>query len=204
MNSIDGRKNNHERVFGQSLEPSSPARARVEESASEKLDKKRARPPRSTRRRRRRRLARTRDLPRRRIYLEGETDFEIGGGARERSNLSRESRQSSSRLYARVAPEPPPVIASSSRRAVASLARASTRRRTLTGPRAVRFATRGAGANARTLEMERDAESMAWRCDVPEGRRDGEEAGGRYKSDYCCGCGRMNTAGFTVGDSGCD
>lgn len=74
----------------------------------------------------------------------------------------------------------------------------------MTGPRAVRFATRGAGANARTLEMERDAESMAWRCDVPEGRRDGEEAGGRYKSDYCCGCGRMNTAGFTVGDSGCD
>ena len=203
MNSIDGRKNNHERVFGQSLEPSSPARARVGESASETLDKKRARPPRSTRRRRRR-LARTRDLPRRRIYLEGETDFEIGGGARERSNLSRESRQSSSRLYARVAPEPPPVIASSSRRAVASLARASTRRRTLTGPRAVRFATRGAGANARTLEMERDAESMAWRCDVPEGRRDGEEAGGRYKSDYCCGCGRINTAGFTVGDSGCD
>ena len=63
---------------------------------------------------------------------------------------------------------------------------------------------RGAGANARTLEMERDAESMAWRCDVPEGRRDGEEAGGRYKNDYCCGCGRMNTAGFTVGDSGCD
>ncbi len=167
MNSIDGRKNNHERVFGQSLEPSSPARARVGESASETLDKKRARPPRSTRRRRRR-LARTRDLPRRRIYLEGETDFEIGGGARERSNLSRESRQSSCPC-ARVAPEPPPVIASSSRRAVASLARASTRRRTLTGPRAVRFATRGAGANARTLEMERDAESMAWRCDVPEG-----------------------------------
>ena len=84
------------------------------------------------------------------------------------------------------------------------LARASTRRRTLTGPRAVRFAR---AAPARTRERWRwNATRRTWRGGVtsPRGGATGRRGGGRYKSDYCCGCGRMNTAGFTVGDSGCD
>lgn len=72
----------------------------------------------------------------------------------------------------------------------------------------MRFATRGADANARTLEMDCDAESMASKCDVVGvnfrflGARGGAAA--LQEGDYCCGCERMNTTGLTVGDSGCD
>lgn len=71
----------------------------------------------------------------------------------------------------------------------------------------MRFATRGAGANARTLQMDCDAESMA-KCDVVGvnfrflGARRGAAA--LQEGDYCCDCARMNTTGLTVGDSGCD